>query len=185
MNMNFGANKTPVEIMKVGTFGGTYFRVIYSGKWYRKSWKEFAELNNIDQNYYCWNDYDVKINKYKINCGTPLQFWENNSWINSLDPYRWFQWHFRHFLDRGSSDDKRQIARWKGIVSRFKGKLVKMIKYVNGRFNDYNIAPKIRRILLHSDYELVGDDLLWFLFLFIKNGVTTFFNRQELLQKAK
>ena len=46
MNMDFGANKTPVEIIKEGAFGGTYFRDNYSGvngKWYRKSWKEFAQ----------------------------------------------------------------------------------------------------------------------------------------------
>ena len=29
--MDFGANKTPVEIIKEGAFGGTYFRNIYSG----------------------------------------------------------------------------------------------------------------------------------------------------------
>ena len=29
--MDFGTNKTPVEIMKEGSFGGTYFRNIYSG----------------------------------------------------------------------------------------------------------------------------------------------------------
>ena len=28
--MDFGTNKTPVEIVKEGTFGGTYFRDIYS-----------------------------------------------------------------------------------------------------------------------------------------------------------
>ena len=28
--MNFNPNKTPVEIIKEGAFGGTYFRVIYS-----------------------------------------------------------------------------------------------------------------------------------------------------------
>ena len=52
MNMDFGANKTPVEIIKEGAFGGTYFRDIYFGvndKWYRESWKEFDELKNIDQ----------------------------------------------------------------------------------------------------------------------------------------
>ena len=41
MNMNFGSNKTSVEIIEVSTFRGTYFRDIYSvvnGKWYRKSW---------------------------------------------------------------------------------------------------------------------------------------------------
>ena len=29
--MNFSPNKTPVEIIKEGAFGGTYFRDIYSG----------------------------------------------------------------------------------------------------------------------------------------------------------
>ena len=40
--MAFGENKTAVEVIKEGTFGGTYSRDIYSsvtGKWYRKSWK--------------------------------------------------------------------------------------------------------------------------------------------------
>ena len=52
MKMDFSANKTPVEVIKEGTFRGTYFRDIYSGvndKWYRKSWKEFNELKNIAQ----------------------------------------------------------------------------------------------------------------------------------------
>ena len=31
MNMDFGTNKTPVEIIKDGTFGRTYLRDIYSG----------------------------------------------------------------------------------------------------------------------------------------------------------
>ena len=40
MNMNFGTNRTPVDVNNEGAFGGTYFRDIYScinGKWYRKS----------------------------------------------------------------------------------------------------------------------------------------------------
>ena len=39
--MNIGAKKRPVEVIKKGVFGGTYFGNIYSdvnGKWYRKSW---------------------------------------------------------------------------------------------------------------------------------------------------
>ena len=31
--MNFNPNKTPVEIIKEGVFGSTYFRDIYSRKW--------------------------------------------------------------------------------------------------------------------------------------------------------
>ena len=45
--MDFGTNKTPVEIIREGAFGGIDFRDIYSsvtGKWYKKSWKEFDQL---------------------------------------------------------------------------------------------------------------------------------------------
>ena len=53
--MDFGANITPVEVIKKGSFGGTYFRDIYSSvksKWYKNSWKDLDELKNIDQKYY-------------------------------------------------------------------------------------------------------------------------------------
>ena len=163
--MDFGANKTPVEVIKEGAFGGTYFRDIYSGingKWYKKSWKKFDELKNIDQikNCYYSNYYDGSVNKYGVKCRTSLRFWENKGWINSKDPYGWFQWYFRYWLGRRFLDNETQINRWKGIVSRFKGKLIKMIKHVNGRFDSYSISPKIRQILLHWGYELVESDLL-------------------------
>ena len=38
--MDFGANKTPVEVIREGAFGGTHVRDIYSGvtgKWYKKT----------------------------------------------------------------------------------------------------------------------------------------------------
>ena len=50
--MDFRQNKTPVEVIKEGAFGGTYFRDIYSGvsgKFYKDSWKEFDQLKNIDK----------------------------------------------------------------------------------------------------------------------------------------
>ena len=147
--MDFGANKTPVEVTKESAFGGTFFRDIYSGvneKWYRKSWKELVQLEDIDQKYYCLSYYDVSVNKYGVKSETPLRFWENNEWINPIDPYGWFQWYFRYWLDRRSSDDERQINRWKRIVSKFKGKLVQIIKEVNGKFDDYSVSPKIRQI---------------------------------------
>ena len=67
---------------------------------------------------------------------------------------------FRYWLDRRSKDDEGQIKKWKGIVNRFKGKLIKIIKDVNGKFDDYSISPKIRQISLHWGYELTEDDLL-------------------------
>ena len=87
--MDFGENKTPVEVIKEGAFGGTYFRDVYSGingKWYKKSGKEFDELKNIDQKYYCSNYYDISVNKYGVKCGTSLRFWGNKGWIHSIDP---------------------------------------------------------------------------------------------------
>ena len=85
----FGANKTPIEVIKEGAFGGTYFRDIYlgvTGKWYKKSWKELDRFKNIDQKYYCSGYYDFSVNKYGVKCGTSLRFWENKSWINEIDP---------------------------------------------------------------------------------------------------
>ena len=40
--MDFGTNKTPIEVIKEGSFGSTYFRNIYScvnDKFYKNSWK--------------------------------------------------------------------------------------------------------------------------------------------------
>ena len=116
--MDFDANKTPVEVIKEGAFRGTYFGDIYSGingKWYRKSWKEFDELRNIDQNYYCSNYYDASVNKYGVKCGTSLRIWENKGCIHSIDPYGWFQGYYRYRLSRRSVDDKRHINRWKKL----------------------------------------------------------------------
>ena len=157
--MDFKPNTTPVEIIKEGAFGGTYFRGIYSGvncKWYKNSWKEFDVLKNIDQKYYCSDYYDVSLNKYDVKCGTSLRFWENKGWINPVGPYGWFQWYFRYYLGRRSKDNERQIKRWRGIVNRFKVKLIEMIKKAGSNFDEYSISPKIRQILLHWGYEFIS-----------------------------
>ena len=39
-------------------------------------------------------------------------------------------------------------------MSRFSGRLVKMIRDAGSKFDDYSISPKIRQILLHWGYEL-------------------------------
>ena len=63
-------------------------------------------------------------------------------------------------MGRGSKDDERQINRWKKIVSRFRGKLVKVIKDAGSKYDDYSVLPKIRQILLHWSYELTEKDFL-------------------------
>ena len=68
----------------------------------------------------------------------------------------------RKWFKNSWKDDKKQINRWKKVVSRFKGKLVKMIKDAGSKFefSDYSILPKVRQILLHWDYELTEEDFL-------------------------
>ena len=63
--MKFGANKAPIEVIREGAFGGTFFREIYSGineKWYKNLWKEFVQLKNIDVKFYASDYYDVNVN---------------------------------------------------------------------------------------------------------------------------
>ena len=138
-----------------------YFRDIYSGvigKWYKRSWKEFTQLKDIDQKYYCSSYYDVGVNKYSVKCRTSLIFSENKGWINEIDPHGWFNCYYRYWLGRRSEDGKRQINRWKKIVSRFRSKVVKTIKDAGSKYDDYSISPKIRQILLHWGYELTEKD---------------------------
>ena len=92
--MDFDTNISPVEIIRKGAFGGTYFRDIYSGvyrQFYKDRWKEFKELEDIDKKYYASDFYGVIVNKYGVECRTSLRFWENKGWINEIGPYGWFQ----------------------------------------------------------------------------------------------
>ena len=54
----------------------------------------------------------------------------------------------------------KDINRWKKFVSRFKGKLMEMIKYAGSKFDDYSVAPKLRQMLLHWGYELTEKNFL-------------------------
>ena len=73
LEMDFGANKTLVEIIREGAFGGTcYARV--NETYFRKSWKEFDQLKDIDQRFYCSDYHDASVNKYNVKCVTLIRF---------------------------------------------------------------------------------------------------------------
>ena len=129
--MDFSPNKTPIEIIKECGFGGTYLRDIYFGiieKRYKNSWKEFIYLKNIDAKFYASDYYDVNVNKYGIKCGTSLRFWENEGWINKIDPYVWFQWYFRYWLAGRSKDDKLDSLK---IETKFDAELMTKLEKSN------------------------------------------------------
>ena len=69
---------------------------------------------------------------------------------------------FSGILGTGQVEDQKMIKDklidGKKIVSRFRGKLVKMIRDAGSKFDDYSISPKIRQILLHWSYELTEKD---------------------------
>ena len=76
----FRPNLTPKEVLQAGSFGGTYFRPIYSsvtGKSYKDVHKEFPEdwfkgLNMKRQ--VTRSTYDKGINKYGVKCGTSDEY---------------------------------------------------------------------------------------------------------------
>ena len=162
----FRPNLSPREMFKLGSFGGTYWRPIYSGvlkkhlknvhKKYPKSW-----WKDIPEHHLSSPNYDVSINKYKKKVGTTLEFWESKKWIKDKHPYGWVHWYCDFYMGKRSSDDERQIKRWLQLASpngRFMRFLVTQIEKYNGDWNDETISPKIRQVLQHWGYKLTKGD---------------------------
>ena len=166
----FKPNVSPKDVFKKGAFGGTYFRPIYSSITNRKykGGEVIAEypktwFQNIDINKkVISNEYDNKVNKYGVRCGSSLEEWEKNNWIVEEDPYGWFQWYCRFYNGRRIDDDERQIKRWLNIAGpngRFRRRLMNKIIQTGKKYNDKSVSPVIRQVLLHWGYELTKEDL--------------------------
>lgn len=165
----FKPNLTPEQIFRLGSFGGTYWRPIYSSitkKKYENQHLEFSKSwwKSLPNEWLVtdFEDYDININKYKVQVGTTLEFWEDKEWINKLDPYGWVQWYCRFYKGRrNEKEDKRQIKRWSAIVGkngRFRKWLVTLILKNDGKWNNNTISPKIRQTLQHWAYKLTKED---------------------------
>ena len=171
----FRPNISPEEILRNGSFGGTYFRNIRSRvteQDYVDTWKELPTdwIANLDVSEYVSSDvYRKNVNKYKVKCGSSLDEWESSGWINKVDPYGWFQWYCRFFQGRRCEDDTRQIKRFNKCASstgRWRLALCKKIsdRIVNGAdlqdaLTDFSISPGIRQTLQHWAYILTPEDL--------------------------
>ena len=166
---DFKPNISPKDVFKKGSFGGTYFRPIYSsvtdkkynGKKviseYPKTW--FKGIN-IEKEVIS-EKYDKKINKYGVKCGSSLESWEKSGWIVKEDPYGWFQWYCRFYKGRRIYDDERQIKRWlklAGPNGRFRRRLMNEIIKKGKKYDDPSVSPVIRQVLLHWGYELTRED---------------------------
>jgi hypothetical protein len=165
-NPDFRPNLSPRDIFKLGSFGGTYFRPIKSsitGKNYKnvhlkypKSWWKGIPEDHFTRP---WKDYDKSINKYNVKVGTTLEFWEDKGWITKHNPYGWTDWYCQYFQGKRSSEDERQIDRWKktaGPNSRFRKWLVNMLVKKKKKYNDYEVSPKIFQTLQHWAVKLTS-----------------------------
>jgi hypothetical protein len=165
---DFRPNLTPREVIKLGSFGGTYWRPIYSSVTkksyshqhnnYPKDWWKGIDKSWLTSN---WDDYDKTINKYGVKVGTTLEYWEEKKWIHKQNPYGWYQWYCDFYNGIRGEDDERQITRWKntaGPRSRFRRMLINLIKKKNTKYNDFTISPKIRQTLQHWGYKLTKRD---------------------------
>ena len=69
---------------------------------------------------------------------------------------------FSGILDTGWVGDLRimkdKLIDGKKLWVDVRGKLVKMVKDADTKFDDYSILPKTRQILLHYGYELTEKD---------------------------
>ena len=163
----FKPNLTPKEIFSRGSFGGTYWRPIFSkvtGKTYKnrhllypKEWWE-----NINDDYLTQSEYNKSINTYGVKVGSSLEEWETKGWIKEQDPYGWVEWYCNFFIGRRCEDDLRQIKRWQrlaGEKGRFKRRLISLIKSKKSTHDDISISPKIRQTLQHWAYEIKSSDI--------------------------
>jgi len=163
---DFNPNLTPRDMFKMGSFGGTYWRPIYSKvvkkhlknihKKYPTSW-----WKGIPESHLSSEEYDKSINTYGVKVGTSLAFWESKKWIKKEHPYGWVHWYCDFYSGKRGEDDERQIKRWQALAGpkgRFMRFLVTQIEKKNAEWNDNLISPKIRQVLQHWGYKLTKGD---------------------------
>ena len=164
----FKPNVSPEEVLRAGSFGGTYFRTIASGvtgkvhaEAYLELPKEWLTGLNVSK-VISSPRYDVKVNKYKVKSGQDLREWESSDWIKQQDPFGFFQWYCRFFQGRRTDDDERQVARWcacAGEKGRWKANLAHKVAASGKDVDDPTVSPVVRQTLLHWGYRLTLDDL--------------------------
>jgi hypothetical protein len=102
----FRPDLTPREMLRLGVFGGRYMtdcRDEFPASWFTR-----AKLSPGRR--------DAKLNYFGVNASQSLATWWRKGWIRPQDPRGWFQWYCRYYMGRRSSDDVRQIRRWRAIA---------------------------------------------------------------------
>jgi hypothetical protein len=102
----FRPQLTPKQMLELGIFGGKY--MTDCRREFPESWFRHAKL--------CSERHDPRLNLFGVNASQSLAAWRRHGWIRPQDPRGWFQWYCRYYMGRRSSDDARQIRRWRAIA---------------------------------------------------------------------
>lgn len=156
---DFKPNLTPRDIFLSGSFGGSYWRKIYSrvcNRTFKNQHKKFSFLEDVPIELLVGNNVEYgsrKVNKYKVKASDSLRYWESKGWISKSDPYGWVQWYCNFYAGRRiPTEDKRQIKRWKqtaGEKSRFRLRLINEAKRRGVSKSDPTLYPRMRQTLQH------------------------------------
>lgn len=92
---DFKPNRTPEEVLRAGSFGGTYFRPIssavtnvsYKAKDVLKDTVSDEWIKELPMNLLTSMTYRPQVNKFGVKCGGSLGMWESSGWIVDSDPY--------------------------------------------------------------------------------------------------
>lgn len=179
----FTPNKSPEDTIREGSFGGSYWRPLYSKHLkttITDDWRELPASWTTDLNidtYLTSPTYNPEINKYGVTCGQSIEDWEAAGWIvHQYDVRGWFQWYCRFWMGRRCPDDERQISRWKkcvGPTGRWRRTLLK--KYVQQGIQSVvdegdkedeergDVSPVVHQTCHHWAYEVHQDalDMFW------------------------
>ena len=107
----FQPSLTPDQILRLGAFGGKYVNALH--REVPVEWLLLALAEDKIRPYSAVPD--PSVNYYGVLSGQSLAEWRSKGWVRDQDPLGWFQWYLRYYLGRRSSDDLRQIRRWRAF----------------------------------------------------------------------
>ncbi len=134
---SFRPELTPRQMLRLGVFGGRYMTDCRTE--FPASWFAGARLSP--------GRYNPALNYFGVKASQSLAEWRRQGWIRPQDPRGWFQWYCRYYSGRRSSDDRRQIRRWRAIARH-----VAAIRY-NCDPGDVLCRRRQRQAVLHWAYD--------------------------------
>ncbi|MBM3808028.1 MAG: hypothetical protein FJW22_07500 [Acidimicrobiia bacterium] len=134
---DFRPQLTPKQMLRLGVFGGKYMtdcRDEFPQDWFTKA--RLAEGRR-----------QARLNYFGVHASQSLATWRRSGWIRAQDPRGWFQWYCRYYMGRRTSDDVRQIRRWRAIARH----VAAITKHCEP--GDLECRKRQRQAVLHWAYD--------------------------------